>query len=169
MSEIHWESRKSPLQTVFVGEKFLGRTRKQPRLGFGRAADLRRSADSSFSAAMVSRLPPGLPVPAPVASVGPAGPRGPPANPVHPGRMSIPNWCLANEERDAENWLHHLRDHGAGDLLGGLGAKGGTGPGTLVCVGRQQLVQAAKCKGVQAIKFYNCFGDAFPGDFISAD
>ena len=40
--------------------------------------------------------------------------------------MSIPNWAISNEERDADNWLHDLRDHGAGQVLDDFGVEQGT-------------------------------------------
>ena len=48
--------------------------------------------------------------------------------------MSIPNWAISNEERDAGNWLIDLRDHGAGDLLDDFGVEKGTDLGILTCV-----------------------------------
>ena len=36
-----------------------------------------------------------------------------------------------------------------------------------MCADRQELVEAARYKKVQAIKFYNCFGDDSPGELHS--
>ena len=83
--------------------------------------------------------------------------------------MSIPNWAISNEERDADNWLHDLRDHGAGQVLDDFGVEQGTDLGVLTCADRQKIVEAARYKKVQAIKFYNCFGDDFPSELHMID